>query len=224
MTVLARRSAGAELARRLSHVRWVAGGTGAGKSTVVRLLEERYDVAVYDGDLAEQRYVKRCTEQRHPLLWELLNTPKEERWIGRTGAEVFQAMPSLHGESFGLILEDLLALPDDRVLLVDDFRVLPRDVAALLSWPEQAAFLLPTEEFREQALGTRFADPERARLNWGEADPVEVLKVRLERDRMWDAEVRRQADELSMPIIDVDHGLDVEALAEEFAEWFRLGG
>jgi hypothetical protein len=222
MTVLARRSAGAELARRLAHVRWVAGGTGAGKSTAVRLLAERHDLQVYDGDAAEQEYVKRCTEQRQPLLWELLNTPIEQRWLGRTGAEVFQAMPCLHGETFGFVLEDLLALPADRTVLVDDFRTLPRDVAALLSWPEQAAFLLPTPEFRQESLGDPYADLDRARFDGGDADPAEVLEIRLARDAMWDNEVRRQAEELSMPVLTMDGSQDAEQIADELAKRFRL--
>ncbi|WP_133884358.1 shikimate kinase [Glycomyces sp. NRRL B-16210] len=37
----------------VSHVRWIGGGTGAGKSTVARLLAERYRLRIYDGDAAE---------------------------------------------------------------------------------------------------------------------------------------------------------------------------
>lgn len=222
MTVLARRSAGAELARRLGHVRWVAGGTGAGKSTVVRLLAEQYDLQVYDGDAAGHDHAQRCTPERHPLLWELARLPLEERYAGRTGAEVFQSMPSLHGETFGFVLEDLLGLPADRIVLVDDFSVLPRDVAALLSWPEQAAFLLPAPEFRRTSLAGQYADPERARANWGEADPDEALEVRMARDALWDAEVRRQAEELALPTLNVDGTRTAEDLAAELSARFRL--
>lgn len=192
------------MARRLSHVRWVAGGTGAGKSTVTRLLAERCGGQVYDGDLAEQQYVKRCTEQRHPLYWAALNTPTQQP----TATQAYQSMPSLHGESIGLILEDLLALPAERVLLVDDFRVLPRDIAALLSWPEQAVFLVPTPQFKQATLGAQLAEPE--------------LPLRLARDAMWDAEVRRQAEELSMPVIEVDGTASAQELAEDLAKRFRL--
>ncbi|WP_440106592.1 hypothetical protein [Streptosporangium sp. H16] len=69
----------ADRVHRLAHVRWIAGGTGAGKSTLVRILAERHDVLVYDGDLAERRYVRRCTPQRQPRLRALSRTPLERR-------------------------------------------------------------------------------------------------------------------------------------------------
>ncbi|MFC4036108.1 hypothetical protein ACFO3J_32350 [Streptomyces polygonati] len=40
------------LTDRLAHVRWIGGGTGAGKSTLTQLLADRYDVTVYRGDRA----------------------------------------------------------------------------------------------------------------------------------------------------------------------------
>ncbi|MBW9204955.1 hypothetical protein KV097_03300 [Mumia sp. zg.B17] len=146
------------LARRLAHVRWIAGGTGSGKSTLARALAERYDVLVYDGDRAERDYVARCTPEATPSFWALLQAPPSRTWNGKSAREVFASMPSLHGETFGFVVDDLLALPVGRPVLVDDFRTLPRDVAPLLTWPEQAAFLLPAPKFREQALRDRFAD------------------------------------------------------------------
>jgi hypothetical protein len=52
-------------------------------------------------------------------------------------------------------------------------------------------FLLPTKEFRREALGTRFADPDRARATWGDGDHVRAFANRLARDELWDAELRR---------------------------------
>ncbi|MEW9530146.1 hypothetical protein [Microbispora sp. NPDC049125] len=221
MTIIDRYDS-ADLARRLAHVRWIAGGTGAGKSTIARALAERHDVILYGGDHAERGYVHRCTPQRQPYLWALLRMPLEDRWTGRTAEEIFQAMPSLHGETFGFIIEELLAMPADRPVLVDDFRTLPRDVAPLLKHREQAAFLLPTPEFRRQALGTRFADPARARANWGNSDHADALAKRLARDQLWDEEVRRQALELDLPVLIVDGSRSVAEMADELAAMFHL--
>ncbi|WP_091103924.1 hypothetical protein [Micromonospora citrea] len=214
---------GADLARRLSHVRWLAGGTGSGKSTLARALAERYDVLIYDGDRAERGYVSRCTAHEQPYLWALRQAPPAQKWNSRSAQEIFESMPSLHGETFGFVVDDLLAMRTGRPVLVDDFRTLPREVAPLLAWPEQAAFLLPTPQFRDRALRARFADAARARANWGDSDHGEALALRLARDELWDAEVRRQAVELHLPVVSIDGSRDVTDLVDDLAARFRLG-
>ncbi|MFI5834706.1 hypothetical protein ACIA5A_13620 [Micromonospora sp. NPDC051300] len=211
-----------DLARRLAHVRWLAGGTGSGKSTLTRALAERHDVLIYDGDRAERDYVGRCTARDQPYLWALLHAPGPRRWNGRSAQEIFESMPSLHGETFGFVVDDLLALPADRPILVDDFRTLPGEVAPLLNWPAQAVFLLPTPTFRDRALRSRFADPDRARANWGDGDHREALALRLGRDELWDAEIRRQAAVSHLPVVTVDGSRGVRDLADDFAVRFRL--
>nr|CEL16156.1 hypothetical protein [Kibdelosporangium sp. MJ126-NF4] len=146
----------------MEHVRWIAGGTGAGKSTVTRLLAERYDLAVYDGDRAEQGWRPRYTPERYPYFHALSGLSHDER-VRLTPEETFRGMPSLHGETIDLVVDDLLALSTDRVVLVDFFGNLPKHVAPLLARPEHAVFLLPTPEFRHRALRDRYSDPARAR-------------------------------------------------------------
>ncbi|MEV4474561.1 hypothetical protein ACFFR3_23515 [Nonomuraea salmonea] len=206
----------------LAHVRWIAGGTGAGKSTVTRILAERYELPVYDGDRAEARYAGRCTPERQPYMCALLRTPKEERFAGRAPEEVFRAMPSLHGETFGFVVEELLASPADRPVLVDDFRPLPRELAPLLERPEQAVFLLPEPGFRRRNLAARYADPAAARATYGDVDPAAALAVRVARDELWDAEVRRQARETGLPVVDVDGSRTPDDLAADLAAAFGL--
>ncbi|MEV4497066.1 hypothetical protein AB0J84_15360 [Micromonospora arborensis] len=216
-------NSGVDLAYRLSHVRWLAGGTGAGKSTLAQALAERHDVLIYDGDQAERGYASRCTAQEQPHLWALLQAPLAQKWNSRTAQEIFESMPSLHGETFGFVVDDLLAMPSERPVLVDDFRPLPGELAPLLTWPEQAAFLLPTPQFRDRALRARFADAARARANWGDSDHSEALALRLARDELWDAEVRRQAVELHLPMVSIDGARAVHDLVDDLAARFRLG-
>jgi hypothetical protein len=142
--------------------------------------------------------------------------------MARTAEDTFRAMPSLHGETIGFVVEDLLAMPADRVVLVDWFGILPRHLATLLSFPGQAVFLLPCADFRRRMLTARYADPVRARANWGDSDHERALAQRLARDDLWDAEVRRQAAEFSLPVRDIDGTRGVGSLADDLATQFLL--
>jgi hypothetical protein len=82
--------------------------------------------------------------------------------------------------------------------------------------------VLPTPAFREKALGSRYADPARARANWGDGDPQDFLTARLARDELWDANVLRQARELSLPVLRVDGTRSPAELTEQVSRQFRL--
>ncbi|HWR49121.1 MAG TPA: hypothetical protein VN327_16150 [Pseudonocardiaceae bacterium] len=206
----------------LAHVRWIGGGTGSGKTTVAQRLAERYDVLVYDGDAAERRYVAQASADKQPRLSGLLRMTVRQRWLQRTPQQIFNEMPSMNGETFPLILGDLRTWPVTRPVLVDDFRVLPKDVAALLANRDHAVFLLPIPEFRADNLYRRYADPAHARATWGDLTPAEVLPARLERDRLWDDEIRRQANRHGLPIIITDGNRSIDQVADQIAYLFRL--
>ncbi|MEU8192755.1 hypothetical protein AB0C10_03120 [Microbispora amethystogenes] len=185
-------------------------------------LARRHDARRYDGDRAEHDWVPRSTQQRHPHLHALSGAAPGQAWAGRSAQEVFQSMPSMHGEMIGFLTEDLLALPDDRIVLVDYFGVLPRDVAPLLTGFHQAVFLLPSPEFRRRVLEMRYADRLRARAAWGSRDPEEMLAKRLARDTLWDEEVRRQAAAYGLRTVSVDGSRPLDDLVAEVATHLRL--
>jgi hypothetical protein len=143
-------------------------------------------------------------------------------WRDRSPEQIFEAMAGRHGETIEFLVEDLLARPTDRTVLVDYFGVLPHDLAPLLSWPGQAAFLVPTPKFRRATLAQRYADPDRARANWGDLDPAEVLETRIARDALWDAEVSRQAREIGLPLLTIDGSGPVDQTVDALAQQFRL--
>jgi hypothetical protein len=123
------------------------------------------------------------------------------------------------GEAFGLIVEDLLAFPADRRIVVEGFRLLPRLVKPLLSVRAQAAWLIPTPEFRLAAFTSRgslmdiagkTSAPSRARDNL------------LGRDAMFTALVEREAREEGLSVINVDPATTVDDLTSRVANQFNL--
>ncbi len=80
------------------------------------------------------------------MLTALAAMTPAQRWLHRPVEQVFAEMPSLHGETFGSVVEALPAMPRDRVIVVDGFRTLPDELAATLSSPKHAVFLLPASE------------------------------------------------------------------------------
>ncbi len=132
-------------------------------------------------------------------------------------------MAGLHGETIEFLVEDLLAWPGRRAVLVDYFGVLPGHLVPLLSWPGQAVFLVPAPQFRRAALSRRYADPDRARANWGDLDPTAVLEARLSRDALWDAQVIGQAHEFGLPLLTIDGSRTVDQIVDDLTRHFRLG-
>ncbi|RNI25227.1 hypothetical protein [Flexivirga caeni] len=213
---------GTSLTHRLRHVRWIAGGTASGKSTVAAGLVREFGVELYSGDRAEQQWIARAVPHRQPRFFALRDQRPGDNWRGRTGKQAFEAMPGRSGETVGFLVEDLLARPAERPVVVDYFGILPRDLAPLLERPEQAVFLVPTPQFRRAALRRRYADPRRARANWGDLDPADVIRTRLERDALWDAEVTEQAHDLGLPIMTVDGACSAERIIDRLGRQFGV--
>lgn len=167
-------SASGALADRLRHVRWLGGGSGAGKTAIARLLAADYGLRVYQCDETLAAHARRADPARAPLLQTFLAMDMDERWARRTPSVMLQTFPWYQGEGFDLIVEDLLALPGAPPVIVEGFRLLPRLVAPLLSQARQAVWLLPTPEFRRAAfdlrgstwdIPNRTSQPERALAN-----------------------------------------------------------
>jgi hypothetical protein len=202
------------LAARLRHVRWLGGGSGAGKSTVARQLASDYGLRLYGCDESIAEHARRASPAATPLLQAFLAMDMDERWLTRTPEVMYQTFPWFQGEGFALILEDLLALPDEPLIVVEGFRLLPRLVAPLLSQPWQAAWLAPTPAFRRFAFdgrGFTWTIPNKT------SNPQQALSNLLLRDQLFTEEVVRQAHATHLRVSEVDGRLSVAELAGEIA-------
>jgi hypothetical protein len=199
---------------RLRHIRWIGGGSGAGKSTIAGLLAEKYGLHLYHCDDAQSAHTARSDAADHPMLHAFLSMTMDERWAKRTPEEMFHTFHGFHGEGFGLILEDLLGLPTDVPVLVEGYKLLPRLVFPLLSRSDQAMWLIPTPEWRRIALSRRGS-------LWSIAgrtsDPQTALANLLARDALYTEEVARQAAALQLPTIEINGSATVDELVERAA-------
>ncbi len=186
--------------QRLRHVRWIGGGSGAGKSTIARELAAEHGLRLYNSDATLRDHVRRSDPADHPLMHGFLGMDMDERWVDRSPSVMLETFHGFQGEAFDFIVEDLLALADDPPILAEGFRLLPRLVAPLLWRSDQAVWLLPSPESRRTAFDARgftWEIPEKT------SDPERALANLLARDELFTCQVAREASALQMPVIEV---------------------
>jgi 2-phosphoglycerate kinase len=207
------------LSHRLRHVYWLGGGSGAGKSTVARRLATTYGLQLYSTDDAMADHGRRCEPEACPFLTAFKEMDMDERWLNRSPELMLETFHWYRGEAFGLIVEDLLALPADQGVIVEGFRLLPRLVKPLLKSNGQAAWLIPTPEFRLAAFTTRGTLMDIA----GETSaPSRALENLLRRDDMFTSRLEREVKDEGLPIINVGSVMSVDDLTSRVTELFDL--
>jgi hypothetical protein len=203
----------------LPHVRWIGGGSGAGKSTIARRLAAQHDLYLYATDDLMPDHAARSTAADSPQLHAFIAMDMDERWLDRSPEVMLDTFHWFRGEGFDLIVEDLLALPADRGIVVEGFRLLPHLVQPLLTVPQQAVWLLPTPEFRVAAFGSRGS---MWRIAGQTSNPERALGNLLARDRMFTDRMRAETHRLGLPVIEVDPAVTEDALADRVGRAFEL--
>jgi len=189
----------------LQHVRWIGGGSGAGKSTVARQLAAAHGLRLYHTE-PFSKLVGRADPGATPLLQGFMAMDMDERWVNRPPEVMLETFHGFQGEGFDLVVDELLALPPDPPVLVEGFSLLPGLVAPLLSRPRQAVWLLPTPEFRRAAFesrGSTWTIPNKT------SDPQRALANLLARDQLFTEQLRAQARAAQLQTVDVDGSVGV---------------
>jgi 2-phosphoglycerate kinase len=204
---------------RLKHIYWIGGGSGAGKSTIAARVASRYGLEVYATDDVMSDHARRSAPEAAPYLQRFAAMDMNERWVNRSPESMLDTFHWYRGEGFDLIVEDLLALPADRGVVAEGFRLLPELVASLLAEPWRAVWLLPTPEFRRVAFESRGGLWQIAGRT---SDPERALRNLLERDRMFTERLDATAAGLGLPVIRVDPAMTEDDLAALVAASFHL--
>jgi len=98
------------LRERLRHVYWIAGGSGAGKSTIARRIAARHGLHCFATDDAMADHARRSTPEDCPLLTKFIAMGMDERWVTRSPEAMLETFHWFRGEGFDRIVEDLLGL------------------------------------------------------------------------------------------------------------------
>jgi 2-phosphoglycerate kinase len=203
------------LTSRLRHVYWIGGASGSGKSTIARRLADKYGLRLYSTDEAMGDHARRWLLEDCPNLTEFVNISMDQRWVDRSPQTMLETFHWFQGEGFGLIIEDLLALPADQGVIAEGFRLLPHLVKPLLHDPSHCAWLLPTPEFRLAAFESRGEHPQQ--------DQQPETRLR-ERDRLFTEPLQGMVETTGLPAITVDGRLTEDAPESCIAGKFGLDG
>ncbi len=209
----------AALRAQLRHVRWIGGGSGAGKSTIARRIAAQHGLPLYATDDVMADHARRSPPEAAPFLTEFITMDMDERWVDRSPETMLDTFHWFRGEGFDLIVADVLRLPREPGVIVEGFRLLPRLVQPLLAAPTDAVWLLPTPGFRRAASEQRGSSP------WqfldATSDPERARRNLLERDRMFTDRLRAETARLRLPAVEVDTTMTEDDLTARVREITR---
>lgn len=208
-----------DLRAALSHVLWIGGAPQAGKTTLSRLLAGTWDLKIYNLDWHGVRdHERRPT----PEVEAFARQTMDERWAHPTVDELVRRAILFWERNFALVLEDLLALPRERLIIAEGPRALPWCVAPVIGSSRQAIFLLPTPERRDVVAERRWG-PGQVRRFPGIDDRVIALAKLRKRDAILDSRIITACRDLGLRYEVIDGSADIldtlAVLEDQFREF-----
>jgi 2-phosphoglycerate kinase len=203
---------------RLAHVYWLGESPCSGKSTVADRLATRHDISVYRCDDAYYEHIRRVDQARHPTFHRLATALPDGIWLRPVQQQIDDEI-SLYREEFDMIIDDLLAMPDDRPVIAEGAALLPEMISSLDIPFHRKLWMIPTEDFQRHHYGTRewrhdvlreTSDPERAWENW------------MLRDAGFACHVGEQANLLGESVLLIDGSIPIGAVVAKVQSHFAL--
>jgi hypothetical protein len=184
-------------------LRWIGGSPCAGKSTVAPLVA----AAVYCCDDAFYRHALTIGPAAGPTLTRVVAMPLADR-LGQPMDVQVDDLLRMYREEFPLILADLTGAPGD--VVAEGVALLPELLAARRVPPDEAVWMVPTEEFQRHHYGRRAWA--RAVLA-GRPDADALFDRWMTRDTRFAAVVTEQARDLGHRVLVIDGSSGIAELA-----------
>lgn len=204
------------LRQALSHVLWIGGATDAGKTTISRIIAERFSLQIYDYDQQDVRQINYLA-QTIAHYRDFLNASDEERWIRPEPENLVQWLLRAFQDRFSLVIEELLALPKEPMIVAEGFGFTPEIIFPLLSNQHQAIWLVPTEDFKWMSMKQRGKFTRRLQMS----DPERAINNLFTRDMLLAKRVREQAQLRDLTVYVVDGLRSVEEMATLVEQHFK---
>jgi hypothetical protein len=202
----------------LAHVLWIGGGPQVGKTTLSRLLAGKYDLEIYNLDWHDTHDERRRGGGRRA---EFARLSMDERWALPEPDALVERSLAIWTELFSFTIEDLLATPHARSVLVEGPGAFPWLVAPLIRSPRQAIFLVPSAAWRERVAERRHGPGQVARFGPEIRDRERALANIGARDAIIDERVATSCAELHLRCEAMDGSLDLDASLALIEDHFR---
>jgi len=205
-----------ELKQAISHVLWIGGGTDSGKTTISRIIAERYGFQIYNYDQHDLPQME-CLAQAMPHYRLFLSETLDERWVRPEPEDILQRTLQAFQDRFPLVVEELLGMPKDPMIVAEGFGFTPELLSPLLPSSRQAIWLVPTEEFKRASMERRNKPSFKDKVS----DPERATRNLFLRDMLLAKQVKLQAQSFGMTVYEIDGALPVEQIAALVEQHFK---
>lgn len=158
----------------LSQVFWIGGTACSGKTTIARMLAQKYDVRIYNRDEHQREHLMRAIPEKQPTLhkawvnresWEVLYKQPAETVFEQAKAEAFEA--------FEFIVDDLLRVTNGAPLIAEGIGLYP-ELVEQVSSPQQVVYFVADEGLARKTWTDRYEN-----TPWleGYSDPEQIIET-----------------------------------------------
>jgi hypothetical protein len=205
----------------LAHIYWIGGSPCAGKSTIARMLGEKYGFEVYSVDDYYTSHLQRANPREHPTWVSLRPKTWDEIWMRPVETLVAEEF-DYYRQEWSLIQEDLASLPGGKTILAEGTSFIPETAGSILADPAQAVWIVPAEAFQRthyprrgqwvQGILSQCSQPEQAFQNW------------MDRDVCFARQIEDQVRQAGLNLLVVDGEKTIEENFRTVEALFKLPG